>query len=291
MMGELFAVIAPVFACAAVGVGWSRWGPPYETRFVTALVVNVGTPCLILATLTKYEIDVATFGEMALASGIAIACFAAIGVIALRFTGLPSRAYLPSLMFGNCGNMGLPLSLFAFGEVGLSLAIAFFTVAALANFTIGSGISSGRVGRRELLTAPLNYAVLLSVIFMIGGVEIPPWIANPLQLIGQLTVPLMLITLGVSLARLRVAGIGRALSLSLLRLGMGFAVGYGLATLMGFEGAAQGVLIIQSAMPVAVFNYLFAQRDGRRPDEIAGLVVMSTIISFLTLPALLFVVL
>ena len=124
---------------------------------------------------------------------------------------------------------------------------------------------------------------------MIGGVELPPWIANPLQLIGQLTVPLMLITLGVSLARLRVAGIGRALSLSLLRLG--FAVGYGLATLLGFEGAARGVLIIQSAMPVAIFNYLFAQRDGRRPDEIAGLVVISTIISFLTLPALLFVVL
>ena len=291
MIGELFAVMAPVLIGAGIGVGWSRWGPTYQTSFVTTLVVNVGTPCLVFATLTKLTIDVETFGEIAVAAALALLCFAVIGTIVLRLARLDRRSYLPSIMFGNVGNLGLPLALFAFGEAGLALAIAFFTVTAVANFTVGSWLSSGRLSVRELATSPLNYAVALSIVFMFSALQTPGWLANTVGLIGNLTIPLMLITLGVSLAGLRVAGLWRAFLLSLLRIGMGFAVGYGLAELLGFTGAERGVLILQCAMPVAVFNYLFAQRDNRQPAEAAGLVLVSTIISLATLPLLVLVIL
>ena len=73
--------------------------------------------------------------------------------------------------------------------------------------------------------------------------------------------------------------------------GAGFAVGYGLAEALGYEGSARGVLIIECAMPVAVFNYLYAQLPENRPEEVAGTVLVSTVLSFLTLPALLWFVL
>ncbi len=291
IIGGLLAVIAPVFACAAIGIAWSRWGPNYETKFVTTLVVNVGTPCLVFSTLTSTVTDTKMFGTMAFAAIVSIICFAAISALILSWSQLPQRVYLPSLTFGNTGNMGLPLSLFAFGDLGLGLAIVYFTVAAIGTFTFGSTLSSGHMRPRELALSPLNHAVILSILCMVIDVQLPNWVTNPIELIGQLTVPLMLITLGVSLNNLRINAIRRAFWLSILRIGMGFIIGYLLSGILGLEGAMKGVFIIQCAMPVAVFNYLFAQRDGCRPEEVAGLVLISTIISFTTLPLLLLLVL
>ena len=97
--------------------------------------------------------------------------------------------------------------------------------------------------------------------------------------------------LGVSLARLTVTGVARAVLLSLVRIGGGLAVGLVLVYAFGLEGPAAGVVPIQTSMPVAVFNYLFAQYYDNSPSEVAGLVVVSTAISFATLPVLLYFVL
>ncbi len=119
----------------------------------------------------------------------------------------------------------------------------------------------------------------------------PGWVFNTLELLGGFAIPLMLITLGVSLAGLRAKRLPRSLGLSVLRLGMGFLVGVGVAEILGFEGVARGALIIECAMPVAVFNYLYAQLHDNNPEDVAGTVLVSTGLAFLTLPALLWFVL
>ena len=97
-------------------------------------------------------------------------------------------------------------------------------------------------------------------------------------------VPLMLLSLGHSLASLRVGSLGKAMVFSLARLVGGFAIGWIVASAMGLEGALRGVVVIQSAMPSAVFNYMFAERYNNRPAEVAGVVVVSTLLSVLLLP-------
>jgi predicted permease len=97
----------------------------------------------------------------------------------------------------------------------------------------------------------------------------------------------MLIALGVSLARLRIASLKLSLAIALVRLLLGFAVGNLVAWVFGLDGMLAGVLILQSSMPVAVFNYLFAQVYRRAPEEVAGAVVLSTFLSFASLPLLL----
>ena len=291
MVGELFTIIVPVFACACIGYIWARREKPYDTDLVTTLITTIGAPCLILSTLTEADIEVGAFGAMAAAAVVSFLITAGIAIFVLKMAGLSVRAFMPPLIFPNCGNMGLPLCLFAYGEQGLALGIVIFAVSAVSMFTIGSAVASGSISLNKLARIPVLYAVAAALIFMVGDIQPPEWFANTTRILGGMTVPMMLITLGVSLARLRISSFWRSLALSLFRLAMGFAVGVALAEVFGFEGPARGVLILQTSMPVAVFTFLFAQRYKREPEEVAGMVMLSTAASFLTLPALLWYVL
>ena len=133
--------------------------------------------------------------------------------------------------------------------------------------------------------------VLCPLAFMITETKPPVWISNTVDLLAGVSIPLMLMALGVTIAKLRVRSIQRSVALSALRLGLGFALGVAMAELFGLTGISRGVLILQSAMHVAVMNFLFASRYQCEPEEVAGMIVASTALSFLTLPALLYVVL
>jgi len=284
-------IIAPVFVVAAIGFGWARAGMPFDTEFTTTLVSNLSFPCLIIATLTKLDIDPTAFSQMAWAGALTVLATGAVAAVVLKVFGQPQPVYWPPLVFGNVGNMGLPLCLFAFGDEGLALGIIFFTVFVGIQFTLGISVAAGQLSARILVRTPLAWACLLGIALQLAGIGLPRWVGNTIGLVGDLAIPMMLLTLGVALANLKVTSLWRSVLLSLGRLGLGLAVGLGIAELLGLEGAARGVLILESAMPVAVLNYLFAARYDRSPEEIAGLVLVSTTLSFLTLPALLLIVL
>ncbi len=291
MTSDIFAVIAPLFVVAAIGFAWGRAGKPFDTTMIGALVLNIGIPCLIFSTLTRLEVSPAAFGLMAGAYSAALIANLALGAVVLRLMKLSPRTYLPALTFSNNGNMGLPLCLFAFGEAGLALAMATFVISSVGNYTIGIGLVSGRPPIQALFRNFYIYVIFAALIFMVTGARPPAWATNTVDLIGRISIPLMLLALGVTLSRLEVASFRRSLILALLRLSLGFVLGVGVAAAFGFTGAARGVLILQCAMPVAVINYLYASRFGRHPEEIASMIVISTAISFATLPALLYVVL
>lgn len=287
MLYQLFSVIAPVFICAVIGYVWRKQGRPYDVSLITALVTNIGTPCLVFSTLIETKLDPQAFLTMGAATAASLAVFYPAYFLILKAMKLSQRAFLSALVYGNCGNMGLPLCLLAFGQEGLALAIAYFTVNVIALFSIGVAVPAGATSPGQLVRIPILYAAAAALLVMVLGVPVPAWITNTTHILGGLTVPLMLITLGVSLAGLAVKKLPQAAVLSVLRLGGGFLVGWGLAEAFGFEGAARGVLILESAMPVAVFNFLFAVRYGNQPEEVAGLVVVSTLMSFASLPFLL----
>src|SRR5581483_10253163 len=154
---------------------------------------------------------------------------------------LPAHSFLPALMFPNAGNMGLPLCLYAFGQQGLTLAIVYFAVFSVAQFTPGASIAAGSLSPSRILRLPLPYAVLASLPFLATRTPLPAIVANVLDLFAGVTIPLMLLALGVSLGRLRVASLGRSLALAAVRLGGGLAVGVGLSWALGLHGAARGV--------------------------------------------------
>jgi len=290
MFIQLFSVIAPVFICAAIGYVWKRQERHYDADLISALSVNIGTPCLTFYTLTSTNLDPDSFEKMSLATLVTLAAFVVLYVPVLKGAGLSQRSFLPAMTFANVGNMGLPLSLLAFGEKGLAFAISYFAVNVVVMFSFGVAVAAGATTVKTLLRLPVIYAVAAAMVFLYTGIKPPDWIVNTTYILGGLTIPLMLITLGVSLAGLGIKSLPRSVSLSVLRLVSGFLVGWATAEVFGMEGAARGVLILQCAMPVAVFNYLFALQYGNQPEEVAGTVVISTALSFLTLPLLLWYV-
>jgi predicted permease len=291
MLLDILAVIAPTFLCALVGFVWVKRGLQFDTNFVSSLVLNVGAPCLLFSTFMEIDIEPRAFGQMALATVLAMPGFALVAMLLLKLARLDLRSFLFSQTFPNVGNMGLPLCLLAFGQEGLVLALTYFMVSTLCAFTLGSALVSGELSAATVLRNPILYAVLLTLLVMGMDLQVPKFVLDTTSLLGQLTIPLMLIALGVSLGRIEVANLRSSLLLSVFRLVTGFVISLSVATLLGLEGAARGVLIVQGSMPVAVFSYLFAVRYQRKPEEVAGAVVISTVLSFLTLPLLLWYVL
>ncbi len=287
LLAILFDVVGPIFLVVLAGWIWARRGAPFDPRFVTLLVTTVATPCLVIDSLANAGLSAAAFGQLALASVLchAFALAAAYGFV--RAMGGPVAAFVPVLAFPNSGNMGLPLALFAFGPAGLALAIAFYAIASLLQFTVGQSIAAGGLKPGELLRMPLVWAIIAAIGLAASGLQLPVFAGRAIHILGGLMVPLMLLSLGYSLARLKTASVGAAVAYSLARLLGGFAIGWIVASLLGLDGAARGVVVAQSAMPSAVYNYMFAERYGNRPEEVAGIVVISTLLSLAFLPAFL----
>jgi predicted permease len=132
------------------------------------------------------------------------------------------------------------------------------------------------------------WSILIAVILVSGSLSLPVWILNSAGLIGQMTIPLMLITLGVSLASIKVSQWQKGVLYSFLRIGLGACVALSVAELLSLQGVSKGVLILQGIMPVAVFNYLFAIKSGRDVEVVASMVMISTLLVMLILPFVLY---
>lgn len=286
MYQQLIPIVAPVMICALLGYGWARSGLPFEREFLTRIIMNIGSPCLILNGITGLDVDPQAFGSMLLVSVTILVTCSLIGSVVLMIARKPLRSFLPPVVFGNTGNLGLPLCLFAFGSEGLGLAIAVYLVYSVTQFVFGPLVQGREPAWRTLVKTPMIYAALIGIILLITDTPLPKTLANTIELLGGLAIPLMLLALGYSLASFRVQRPGIALGLAVFRLALGFGVGLGVAELFNLTGAMRGVVIIESAMPLAVFNYLLAARYDRHPQDIAGAILISTLISFLTMPAL-----
>lgn len=287
MIFHLLTIIAPVFFGVAFGFVWSRLDKPFDTEFVTSLVFNLGTPLLIFSTLTKLDTDPRAFADLAMVMVVALFLFLIISFLVLKVFGLDQRTYLSAIMIPNTGNIGIPLCFLAFGELGLAFAIIVYTIVSLTQFTLGVAIAAGSFSLMELAKNSLIYAVLAALLVMVTDYQLPNWLANTVHIFSQFAIPLMLIMLGVSIAKLKVTRLRRNLALSCVRLTMGLSVGLFVSHLFGLEGVARGVVVLECSMPAAVFNYMLAMRYENSPEEVAGLVVTSTLFSFAILPLLL----
>lgn len=287
MLAELFAVMAPVLILAAIGYGWARSGQPYPTDFVTRLVLNVSTPCLVLSTLSRTEVDLPAFAQMALGCVLVSVLMGGIALLLSRLAGFDWKVLVPAYLFPNTGNMGLPISLYAFGEAGLALAVAFFLMLSVGHFTLGMVLSGAERSLRRLLLNPIMLSLVAALAMLWFDLGLPRWLANTTALLGGVSIPLMLLTLGVSLASIRLQHIGQGVLLGSLRIVCGALLGWAVASALALPPLAQAVLVMQSSMPVAVFNYLFAVRAGRSPELVASLVMCSTLLAFVLIPLLL----
>ncbi|WP_294229686.1 AEC family transporter [uncultured Shimia sp.] len=280
-------IVAPVFLVAGVGFAWVKAGFEYRIQFVTRLAMTLAVPCLIFTALMKTEANLADLAKLTLAGTTAYVVVGAVGWGLLKATGLSLRTYLAPIIFGNTGNLGIPLALFAFGQPGLEAAVVMLAVSAILSFTWGIWIVAGEGAFSKMIKEPMIWATLLGALFLVMDWETPKFLTNTLDLIGQMAIPMMLLTLGVAVARLTPGRVVTAIWLSVVKLLICAAIGWGIGLVFGLTGTLFGVLVLQMAMPVAVTAYLLAEKYEADSNAVAGYVVVSTLVSVIGLPILL----
>lgn len=283
----VLSVVAPVFLLAALGFSWVRLGAAYDTVFVTRLAMTFAVPCLVFVSLMQADLEPGAVADMLLA---ALVGYVLLGLVAWGVVwamGLEARTYLNPLIFANTGNLGLPIALFALGDSGLALAMIVFAMTSVLSFTFGVWMVAGGGSPLVAIKEPLVGATVAGLVFLILGWETPEWLTRSLSLIGQMAIPMMLITLGVALARLRVMRLGPAIALSLGKLIVGIAIAVITAWIFNLSWLGTSALVLQLAMPVAVSSYLLAEKYGADGPEVAALVVVSTALSVVSLPLML----
>ncbi|WP_151446414.1 AEC family transporter [Lacisediminimonas profundi] len=272
-------MLMPVLVCIAVGIGWGHRKLAYPGMFVSTLVTMVATPALVFHTLATTRLAPGTVVSVALAAVLGIALMGVLSAIVLRIAGFPVRTLVPTATFPNAGNLGLPLSQLAFGDAGLSVAVAFFSVTSFLQHTVGVSLltanKGGKAGKPGLIS-PVVLAAVSAVILRVADLPVPGWIVESTRMLGSLTIPLMLISLGYTLVTISFSSIREGFMLGMIRLGVGVVGGTAVVKLLGLPPEVAGVTLFQMMMPVAVINYMYAQRYTDHADATAGSVVAST---------------
>ena len=286
MIAQLVEVVAPVFGVAFVG--WFFAGfKKIELAPLADVVIYLAAPALVFASLLEKRIELSS---LLLVGGGAVfqtlVCGAA-AWLAFRAFKVGGRGLYLAAMFPNTGNLGLPLALFAFGASGLSVAVIVFVAISLVHYSLGLMIISGKGHPGEALKMPLMHAALLGVALALAGVELPGPLMRGISLLGDATVPLMLISLGIRMRSVRLRKPGRAFLAVALRMGPGLAAALLWCAVFGLEGAERGVLLVTGVLPSAVMNFVLTEAYGESGEEVASAILLGTLLAFLAIPAVL----
>jgi len=227
---------------------------------------------------------------VSLAAVLAYGLVTLVAMLTVKLARIDIRTYLAPLIFGNTGNLGLPIAFFAFGQDGLGYAVVVFAIMIVYSFTFGVWLVSGGGSVAILLKEPIVGATLLGALFLWQGWTTPVFLTNTLDLIGQMAIPLMLITLGVALARLSLGRLWLPVLLSVGKYAFCVAIALGVGRWFSLPPIAFGVLVVQISTPVAVTSYLLAEKYRADADSVAGLAVVSTLLAVVTLPLTLAIV-
>ncbi len=277
-------IVFPVFAIAAVGALWGRRHRP-DMSVVNRLNVEVFAPALVFWALADKPLDFDLYRDLAI-GGIAVVLGSGLLLWPfVRLAGIDARTFIPPMMFNNSGNMGIPLALFAFGETALQAAVVLFIIEMVLHFTVGLYILDHRTRPWRLLKMPMIQATIAGLACSAFGLTLPAPLANTIKLMGQVSIPLRLVALGV-----------RLLDVNLRDWKLGTAGAFagplaGVASLwlvlpwLALDEAQFPQLLIFAALPPAVLNVLVAEQYRQEPERVASIVLIGNLGSLVVLPA------
>lgn len=283
LIARISDVIVPVFLIVAIGWGYGRRQRPDLTVF-NRIAMDVLAPVLVYSALAARDFHIAKHWHLLGAAAVLILGSGLLAWPVARLFGAQPRTLVPVVMFNNCGNMGLPLALLAFGPANFGAAVALFSVSNLFHFSIGARITSQAARTRDLLTSPLMIGTALGFASALTDIRPPDMLLSGLKLLGDALLPMMLFALGVRLTSLTRDGLAMGLLGALARPLIGLALGLPLAWAMGLEGAARGQLLLFAALPPAVMQFMMAERYRQEPDKVAAMIMLGNALAAVFVP-------
>lgn len=289
MFLKIIEITFPIFLIVLVGFFYSRYAKP-DLGGANKMLVDVALPVLIFTSLSAKNFDPASLLSFTTASVLLIVLSGGLAWIVTKWSksgwsGDPAwRGFLPCVMFGNVGPVGLPMIMLTYGTQGLAPAVVLLVISNLLHFTLGSGVMSGKIDWRMVYANPLVWATILGIASSQLQLAPPQWISTGLGMIGSVLVPMMLLSLGARLASSKIddARIGAVSSVYIVALRL-FAA-FVILQVIPLGGLERGVLILFACLPSAVFNYLLADKFQVVPNKVASTVIVSHVWSLAFLP-------
>ncbi|TDQ44734.1 hypothetical protein DFR43_10276 [Tepidicella xavieri] len=283
LLSRIAEVIVPVFLIVGIGYGYARKHPPDLAGF-NRIALDVLAPVLVYSALASKDFRLADHLPLLLGGTILILGSGLLAWPLARALRVSPRTLVPVVMFNNCGNMGLPLALLAFGAEHFGAAVALFAISNLLHFSIGARLTSRAARTRELLLSPVMVATALGFASALIDIRPPDLILSGMQLLGDSMLPMMLFALGVRLTSLTRAGVALGFVGALARPLIGLAIGLPLAWALGLEGAAKGQLLLFAALPPAVIQFMLAERYRQEPDKVAAMILVGNALAIVFVP-------
>jgi malate permease and related proteins len=283
MFERLLGIILPVFLVIALGFVYARRAKP-DMTWVNRINLNVLAPALIFSALASKDFDL--FANRTLILG-AIGVVVGSGLLAWPFAKLlheDPRTFVPPMMFNNCGNMGLPLAVLAFGQAGLSAMVALFTISNLIQFTVGMHIVNRHAAFWPVFRNPMVIATFIGFAFAILQPPLPDWLTLSIKMTGDAMIPLMLISLGVRMATVTWGGWNLGVIGALVCPLTGIAMAALLSPILGLDHTQQGLLILFGCLPPAVLNFMIAEQFNQEPAKVASIVLIGNLASLVFVP-------
>jgi predicted permease len=286
-MSSVFETVIPVFSIVALGYVLSM-RRPVDLRTLADLAILVTSPALMFSVLAHSDLAGERWG--ALAGGMVVVAAGTAGIAAtyLRLRAPGRIGLLLPAIFSNAGNMLLPCARLAFGEAGLEAAAIIYVTMATLTSTFGIWIAKGENGLRETVRLPLLYGSVGGALLAITGFQLPGIVMEPIEMLADAAIPIMLLNLGIQLHLLRVTDVTHSLAVVAIRMGGGLAAGWLFVNLSGVTGVDRQVILLASSMPPAVINVVFAQRYNRDPSLVASSIALGTLLSLLSIPVVLY---
>ena len=283
MMLTIFEITFPIFAIAILGFIYSKYARP-DFAGANKFVMDVALPILVFVSLSSKNFNPATAAAFTGAAILLILTCWLIAVPLTRFSGVSKAAFLPLVMFANVGPVGIPLIALAYGDGGLVYSVILLVVSNLLHFTLGVMSMSGKVDWRMIYASPLVWASVLGILSGVIGVEIPSTLMTTLTMIGNVLVPLMLVSLGARLATSTVSDASVGFRASSLAIVTRVIAAYLIILLMPLSDIERGALILFAFLPPAVFNFMIADKFHVEPQLVASTVIVGHMLGILCLP-------
>ncbi len=283
MLIRIVSILFPMFAITALGYFVGRRMKP-DLSHANKLNMDVFVPALVFAALANKSFDIGAYLPLLGATAFVVVGSGLLGWLISRAGGIEPKTLVPPIMFNNCGNLGLPLAVLAFGDAALAPMVVIFMVSNLAHFTFGAWLLDHKVRLSTVWRVPSVLATFTGLTVGIVGVEVWPPLMMAIRMLGEISIPLMLFGLGVRLAESRIGAIGFGVFGAVVRPLVGMVLAWAILQMVELPVREQALLLVFGALPPAVLNYMFAERYHQEPGKVASVVLIGNLAAVVFLP-------
>ena len=280
---RIFTVIFPLAFIISIGYFYARFRP-IEMTSINRLNVAIFSPALLFTVLTDKSFNLADYQQLALAATLILLGCGLLVWPLIRWLGIDPKTFLPAMMFVNTGNMGIPVALFAFGEPALPMAILFLMITTILNFTLGIYLVNRSASWFNLVKLPLIQATFIGLMLNLMAVKVPALLLKPIEMLGMCAIPVMLFSLGVQLVNIDLTHWKIGLLGAILRPLSGALVYCLIRPWFSLTPLQASGLLVLAVLPPAVINYIIAEQYQQEPHQVAAIVMLGNLMSFVSLP-------